>query len=131
MKKQPFTSKLNSGSRLSFGTVMAGVLAFGILQYGTLALAKPTSDDFNTLIQENESTQQQLRHDLEKELNTREARETAKPNFNKVGEAVLGHGSVENVAVDSGDGSVESVTRRRDQDRQNFRRLSQELKDIK
>jgi hypothetical protein len=98
------------------------------------SFAKPSTEDFNSMIEENQATQKVLSQKLQKQLKTEKlSKEEQKPNFQKVGEDVLGRNSTENVAVASGDSGKTTAQKshRGDLEKKNFRRLSQELKDIK
>lgn len=102
------------------------------LLFAISAQAERAHQDFGSLIEENTAAQKQLSNDLQKQLKTKDLGKAENPNFKKVGEQVLGKGQAENVAVETSDASdSKNNNRSADIERTNFKRLSQELKDIK
>jgi hypothetical protein len=109
-----------------------------ILALAVSSFAKTSNDDFNSMIQENQAAQNELSDKLQKQLKPAKlTKEEQHPDFNKVGQDQLGHDGSENVAVDtsgSGNAPVNKKTvagRQSDTDKKNFKRLSEEMKDLK
>jgi hypothetical protein len=117
--------------------VQSGVVAM-ILALAVSSFAKTSNDDFNSMIQENQATQNELSEKLQKQLKPAKlTKEEQHPDFHKFGQDQLGHDGSENVAVDtSGSDSApvnkKTVARRQaETDKKNFKRLSEEMKDLK
>jgi len=96
--------------------------------------AKPTSDDFNSMIEENNAAQKELTQKLAKQLNTNKLKKNQRPDFNQVGEDILGKNTSENVVVvnaNKNNSNSKKLAQKDGIEKKNFKRLSQELKDIK
>ncbi len=105
-----------------------------VMALGLQAYAGPSSADFNSMIEENNATQRALTQKLNHELKTEKLDQHQNPNFNKMGKEMVNTAAPENVVVATG--SDETVTykepvKKDALEKQNFKRLSQELKDIK
>jgi hypothetical protein len=87
-------------------------------------------DDFNSLIDENNKVQKQLTQKLQKQLDTKNLGKRQKPDFHAVGEDVVGRGG-ENVAVETKGLEQSSLRNKPDLEKKNFKRLSQEFKELK
>ncbi len=111
-------------------SISAGLV---ILALAMNAQAKPSSEDFNSMIEENTATQKELRNQLEKQLKTERLDVDEKPDFNQVGEEVLGRASSENVVVANQNSEThhKNELKKNGMEKKNFKRLSQELKEIK
>ena len=109
------------------------VLGLMVFVLSVSAQAKPSSEDFNSMIEENTATQKQLTKQLEQQLNTEKLDRNTHPNFTQVGEEILGKNTSENVVVaGKSEHSKHRVLAKKDVlEKKNFKRLSQELKDIK
>lgn len=108
----------------------AGLLALGL---AVSAHAKTSSEDFNSLIEENNVTQKVLSTKLSTQLKTEKLKKRSKPDFIQVGEEVLGKGSAENVVATTtppGKHADQKQVVETPAEKQQFHRLSQELKDI-
>ena len=109
----------------------AGILALGL---AISAQAKTSSEDFNSLIEENNVAQKVLSTKLSTQLKTEKIKKREKPDFIQVGEEVLGKGSAENVVATTTPPRKQVQQQRPVEtaiEKQQFHRLSQELKDIK
>ncbi len=103
-----------------------------LLTFSVGAYAGPGSEDFNTLIEENSTAQKKLAKDLQRQLRTQELKQKGRPNFHTLGEAVVGRGASESVAVTSSNSEpVRADKKRPNLEKKNFNRISQEFKDVK
>ena len=89
-------------------------------------------EDFNTIIEENEKAEKQLQQNLRKQLNTVDLEKIEHPNFKATGEAILGKTkSTENVAVGTaGIGTNKKKTKTSNLEKNNFKRISEEIKEV-
>jgi len=119
--------KINRLFQLSSGALVLS-LAFS-------AHAKTTSEDFNSLIEENSAAQKELTKKMATQLKTDKIKKREKPDFLQVGEEVLGKGTTENVVATTTQQKGKYGTQKKSlnsaMEKQNFNRLSQELRDIK
>ena len=92
-------------------------------------------DDFNSILDENTKIQKELTDALQQQLATKDLGKAQKPDFKKVGEAVVGR-SAENIAVETSsieDTRPNSVLHKHNLkfEKTNFKRLSEELKEAR
>ena len=102
-----------------------------LLLFSANANATRSSQDFASLIEENTAAQKQLSRELQQQLNTQDLGKTEEPNFKEVGEQVLGKDNSENVAVETIEHKDIKTKISPDIEKRSFKRLSQEIKDIK
>ena len=91
-------------------------------------------EDFNSIIEENSVAQKKISKDLQAQLKTKDLGKTSQPDFKSVAVEVLGKNTSENIAVQSSDSTASRASKagiHLDLERSKFRRLSQELKDIR
>ena len=102
-----------------------------LLVFAANANASRANQDFGSLIEENAAAQRLLSRELQQQLKTKDLGKTENPNFNKVGEQVIGREQSENVAVETSDTTRVKTKVSSDFEKKNFNRLSQEIKDLK
>lgn len=109
--------------------IVAGCLVAASL----VVQAGPKTQDFNSLIDQNNQVQKDLEKDLQEQLKTRRLVQHKKQYFKVMGEEVVGQASSENVAVDSKKfkDRVSKTASHKELEKKNFNRLSAEMKDLK
>jgi hypothetical protein len=110
------------------GGCMKKTLCLSLILISVSALA--SVDDFNSLIDENNKVQKQLTQKLQRQLETKNLGKRQRPDFRSVGEDVIGKGG-ENVAVETKGLEQSDRTNKPDLEKKNFKRLSQEFKELK
>jgi len=113
--------------------ITASLVVVASFTFSTSASAKSKIEDFNSMIEENAQVQKQLTADLQKQLKTSGLAKTTRPDFQKVGVAVLGHAAPENVAANTSGPKNKPIAgfKSPNLEKKNFKRLSQELRDVK